>query len=180
VRRERPVQLRKVEVLGDAIWNALDITARACLASAEKLFRERRNEPSFDFAPVIAAFAKAPEIQVNATLQSALAVIPARARLVQLEKGSVSLDKAGPLSLGQLARAIGREPELNQALPPRLNYGSWFTGSLPAMLDDFRSVRNTAVHNGRIDQKTAAYWRNRMLGVGTEGVFAQLARVRLR
>ena len=164
-------------VLCDAVWNALDITARACLASAEKLFRERRTEPSFDFAPVIAAFAKALEIQVNATLRSALPMIPAKARLVKLEQRSVSLDQAGPLSLGQLARAIGREPELNQALTARLNYGSWFTGSLPAILDAFRSVRNTAVHNGRIDQKTATHWRNRMLGVGTEGVFGQLARI---
>jgi hypothetical protein len=31
-------------VLGAAAWNALDLTARGCLASAEKLFRERRGE----------------------------------------------------------------------------------------------------------------------------------------
>lgn len=167
-------------VLGDAVWNALDITARACLASAEKLFRERRTEPSFDFAPVIAAFAKALEIQVNASLRAALPRIPAKARLAKLDDRTVPLDDAGPLSLGQLARAIGGERELNQALTSALREGTWFTGSLPAILDDVRSVRNPAVHSGRVDHKTATYWRNRMLGVGQVGVFEQLARARPR
>lgn len=163
-------------VLGDNVWNALDITARGCLASAEKLFRERRGDPSFDFAPVIAGFAKALEIQVNAILRVVIPQLPAQARLANLDGRTVALDERGPLSLGDLARAIGGERELNQALAGKLRDGGWFTGQLPAILDDLRTVRNPAVHSARIDRKTALHWRNRMLGIGMEGVAAHLAR----
>ncbi len=56
----------------------------------------------------------------------------------------------------------------------------WFTGSLPPILEDFRNVRNQAAHAGRVDRQTATYWRNRMLGIGTDGIFAQLARTASR
>lgn len=162
-------------VLGDHVWNDLDTTARGCLANAEKLFRERREDPSFDFAPVIAGFAKALEIQVNANLRVMIPLLPKRARLANLDGRTVSLDEHGPLALGELARAIGGERELNQALTAKLRDGGWFTGSLPAIIDDFRSVRNPAIHSGRVDRKTATHWRNRMLGIGGEGIFARLA-----
>lgn len=167
-------------VLGDNVWNALDITARGCLASAEKLFRERRGDPSFDFAPVIAGFAKALEIQVNAILRVVIPQLPAQARMANLDGRTVALDERGPLSLGDLARAIGGERELNQALAAKLRDGGWFTGPLPAILDDLRTVRNPAVHSARIDRKTALHWRNRMLGIGVEGIFARLAQAAKR
>jgi hypothetical protein len=167
-------------VLGGTVWSALDITSRQSLASAEKLFRERRSDPSYDFAPVITGFATALEIQTNATLRSALKSISPKARLANVDGRTQALDERGPLSLGQLAHAIGGERELSQALNAVLRDQGWFTGSLPPILEDFRNVRNQAAHAGRIDRKTATYWRNRMLGIGTDGIFAQLARTASR
>jgi hypothetical protein len=166
-------------VLGDKVWNALDITARGVLASAEKLFRERRSDPSYDFAPVLTGFAKALEIQTNAVLRRVLPSLPKAARLANVDGKTVSLDKRGPLSLGQLARAI-TERELTAALNAKLGDKGWFTGSLPPILDDLRNARNPAVHSGRTDRKTATSWRNRMLGIGTEGIFVRLGSIASR
>jgi hypothetical protein len=116
---------------------------------------------------------------VNATLRAVLPRIPEKARLANVDGRTMPLDECGPLSLGQLARAIGGERELNQALTSALRNGAWFTGSLPPILDEFRTVRNPAVHSGRVDQKTATRWRNRMLGIGIDGIFAHLARTTL-
>ena len=127
------------------------------------------------FAPVVAGFAKALEIPVNAILRGMIPQLPKQARLANLDGRTVSLDAHGPLALGELARAIGGERELNQALTAKLRDGGWFTGSLPAIIDEFRSVRNPAIHSGRVDRKTATHWRNRMLGIGGEGIFARLA-----
>jgi hypothetical protein len=33
------------------------------------------------------------------------------------------------------------------------------------------------VHSGRTDRKTATSWRNRMLGIGTEGIFVRLGSI---
>ena len=163
-------------VLGDAVWNALDITARGVLASAEKLFRERRDDPSFDFAPVLTSFAKALEIQTNATLRKLLPALPKSARLANINGQTVALDEHEPLALGPLARVLS-EREVAQAVGAKVRDGAWFTGSLPAILDGVREVRNPATHSTRTDRKTATHWRNRMLGIGTEGIFAAIARV---
>jgi hypothetical protein len=166
-------------VLGDKVWNALDITARGVLASAEKLFRERRSDPSYDFAPVLTGFAKALEIQTNAILRRVLPSLPKSARLANVDGKTEALDERGPLSLGQLARAI-TERELTAALNAKLGDKGWFTGSLPPILDDLRNARNPAVHSGRTDRKTATGWRNRMLGIGTEGIFVRLGSIASR
>jgi len=52
--------------------------------------------------------------------------------------------------------------------------------NLPAILDDFRGVRNEGTHESRIDRATATRWRNRLLGVGCAGDFVELVKVRLK
>lgn len=53
-------------------------------------------------------------------------------------------------------------------------------GSLPAIVDDLRTVRNPGAHAERIERETATRWRERLVGVGCQGVLVELARVRAR
>jgi hypothetical protein len=168
------------DLLGEAAWAGLDIAARTFIATGEKLFREHRGDPAFDFAPVLGSFAKAMEVQVNVILAKVLPKVKPAARLVNLDGRTVDLVSVRGLSLGALAQAIGGERTLNEALASALTNGSWFAGQLPAILDELRSVRNPGAHASRIDRQTALRWRNRLLGVGSIGDFVELARTRPR
>jgi hypothetical protein len=129
---------------------------------------------------VMTSLSKALEVQVNGVLRRALAKIPTSARRVNLDGRTVDLAEQRALGLGQLVAAIARERELNTALASALVNGAWFTGSLPAMLDDFRGARNEGTHESRVDRATAERWRNWLLGVGCVGDFVELAKVRLK
>ena len=164
-------------VLGDAVWNALDWSARTSVAGAEKLFREHRNDPTFDFSPVIMQLSKALEIQANATLRAVTAKLPPAARMTNVEGKSVDLASARGLGLGQLAHAISSR-ELAEALARSAENAGWFTGQLPAVLDALREVRNPGVHAARVDRDTASRWRNHVIGVGCKGHLTDLAAVK--
>lgn len=165
-------------VLGGVTWNALDSTARTSIAGAEKLFREHRDDPAFDFAPVILNFAKAIEIQCNAALRAVAQRLPVAVRHVNVEGTSVDLARTRGLSLGQLSHAIAGDRELNQALTKAVENGAWFTGSLPPILEALRGVRNPGVHEVPVDRDTATRWRNQLLGVGSKGHLVDLAAVK--
>jgi hypothetical protein len=46
-------------------WNALDVTTRTFIATAEQVFRTHRSDAGFDFTAVVVDLAKAMEVQVN-------------------------------------------------------------------------------------------------------------------
>src|SRR3989338_3051386 len=113
-------------VLGEKVWLALDWTARTSVAAAERTFRDHRDDPAFDFTPVIVGFSKAIEVQCNAILRQAAAKLPLPVRSVNVDGRSVDLAHTRSLTLGQLARAIGGERDLYQALAKALENGAWF------------------------------------------------------
>ncbi|HKI96723.1 MAG TPA: hypothetical protein VJ992_15645, partial [Gemmatimonadales bacterium] len=49
-------------LFGDKAWKALEPEARSFIATAEKVFREQRTDPAFDFTGVVVEFAKAIEV----------------------------------------------------------------------------------------------------------------------
>ena len=167
-------------VLGETVWNALDWSARSSVAAAEKLFREHRNDPAFDFAPVVMHFSKAIEVQTSAALRAAVAKMPVAARSVNVNGASRDLANARGMTLGDLVHAMTSSKELVEGVTKAVENGGWFTGQLPAVLDALRVVRNPAVHEGRVDRETAARWRNQILGVGSKGHLTDLAAVRTR
>jgi len=161
-------------LLGEKVWAALEPTTRRFLATGEKLFREHRADPAFDFGPVIGAFAKALEVQCRTVLRRALAKAPRDARLVNVNGQTVDLAEQRTLTLGQLNHALSTEQKLAAALTAALADRGWFSGQLPPILAAFTEVRNPGVHETRVDRATAAHWRDQLLGVGSEGIFTRL------
>ncbi len=161
-------------LFGEPAWRGLEATARRFIATGEKLFREHRGDPAFDFAPVIGSFAKALEVQCRAVLRRALAKAPSEARMANLNGETIDLLQHRTLTLGQVAHALTTEQRLASALTTARSDRGWFAGQLPPVLAAFTAVRNTGVHEARVDRATATEWRNRLLGVGSEGIFVRL------
>lgn len=167
-------------MLGEAPWLGLDSAARTFVASAEKVFRDHRGEPAFDFSPVLVNLAKAVEVQVNDLLRRALASAPPAARLANVDGRTIDVVDDGPFSLGQLARIIGGERELNEELGRRLEQPKWVTGSLPSILDELAELRNPAAHAAMSGREQVGRLRDRIVGVGCVGVLVELGLVRVR
>jgi hypothetical protein len=165
------------DLLGDAAWSRLELAARTSIATGEKLFREQRTDPSFDFGTVIVSFSKAIEIQCRALLRRVLPSLPRDARLANIDGRTVDLLEHTRFTAGQLARAFATERGLYTALNTALDHGKWFTGQLPSIIGGLLEVRNPGVHEARVDRRTATHWRNRLLGVGCTGDFVELAKV---
>jgi hypothetical protein len=81
------------------------------------------------------------------------------------------------LGLHDLARYLS-ERETGDYLCRKLKEGAqFFPVELPRVLDDFAKVRNVAAHHKLVEREIVVYWRNRLCGVGCEGVLVKLARV---
>ncbi len=164
---------------GEDNWARLDPGTRTFIATAEKLYRDHRNDVAFDFSPVLIDFAKAFEVQTNIILKHALGRLKPLDRTVNLDGRSTDLAKAGPYSLGALAMVLGEMDTVNQQLKRQfVSGGEWFTASLPAILKELADVRNRAAHSSMLDRETVHRLRNRYLGVGCEGDFVKLAKAR--
>ena len=165
---------------GNDAWSALDPAARSFIATAEKLFRDHRNDAAFDLSAVIVNFAKAIEVQANAVFRAAMAGAEARIRNENVEGKTRDMSREGSFSLGQLARMIGGDRSRVEYLTKRLANGDWFASSLPPILDDLAQYRNAAAHRGTVSREDVVRWRNRLIGVGSKGDLLELAQVRWR
>jgi hypothetical protein len=167
-------------LFGDDAWMSLGSAARTFIATAEKIFRDHRSDAAFDFAPVVGSLAKALEVTCNEILTAVAGELPREAQRVKIDDREVLLGRGRPLMLGEFARVVGGDRTVNRSLTERLANGGWFVGSLPAIIDDLLRVRNPGVHEQRIDRETATRIRNQLVGVGMQGTFLELARVRPR
>jgi hypothetical protein len=167
-------------LFGDAVWMALEPAARTFIATAEKIFRDHRNDPAFDFGPVVGNFAKALEVSLNAVLARVLPDVPEKARLAGYDGRTVDVLERMPLTLGQFARAVGGEQALNAAITQRLVHGGWFARDLAAVADGVAQVRNPGAHQQRVGRDAAMIVRNQLVGVGCQGALAELTKVRLK
>jgi hypothetical protein len=168
------------DLLGERVWGALDPAVRTFIATSEKVYRDHRNDASFDFAPVLGSFGKAIEVQVASLLRAVLPRIPRSVRLMNADGQTIDLAERRSWSLHEVVQVLAGDQERNRALADAVQNGAWFTGQFPAVLDAFRLGRNEATHASRIDRRTATSWRNRLLGVGCVGEFVELSRVKLK
>lgn len=165
---------------GEELWARLDPGVRTFIATSEKLYRDHRNDPSFDFSPIALGFAKAFEVQVNILLRLALQNVRIADRMANVDGRSVDVATGGPWSLGQLAHLIGENEDINAIVKKTLPApgGIWFASSLHAILKELADVRNAAAHSAMLDRDAVRKLRNQYIGVGCEGDMIRLARVR--
>jgi len=167
-------------LFGEEGWTALDPAARSFIASAEKVFRDQRADPAFDYGPVITNLAKALEVTCNAVLREVGPILPREVRQVTVDAKPVDLADGRHLSLGQLAHVFRQRGPLHKALRQRLENGDWFVESLSGALSEVVRVRNPGVHQERVPRESAISVRDKLVGVGCQGVFSELVKVKVR
>jgi hypothetical protein len=167
-------------LFGSQAWSGLDAAARSFIASAEKVFRDHRSDPAFDFSGVVVDYAKAFEVQANGLLRQAVAGAARDVRLVNVDGQSVDLARGSMLSLGQLARVMGENRALNDWLKRQLKPGEWVAASLPPILNELAALRNPAAHGTRISREQVTPLRDTLVGVGCTGRLVELGNVRPR
>lgn len=165
-------------LIGENAWGGLDPVARGFVATAERIFRDHRDEPGFDLGPVIVNLAKAFEVQVNLLLRQALASVPDQQRLANVDGQTVDVARGTLWTLGQLASIISEEHAINSAVRRTLRHGDWFAASLPPVLRQLAELRNSAAHSGRASRDVVTRLRNQVVGVGTGGSLVELGKVR--
>jgi hypothetical protein len=167
-------------LFGDDAWLALDPAARTFLASAERIFRDQRSDPGFDYGPVVTNLAKALEVTVNAIIRRVAPKLPRELRTVAVGAERVELGAGKPLSVGQLAKLLGDRTALHRALRQRLEHGDWFVDIFPKVLGAVAGIRNPAAHSQRISREAAGRVRSALMGIGCQGAFVELAKVRVK
>ncbi len=166
---------------GAEVWGTLEPSTRRFIAMAERTLRDHRRDPGADLTPVVVGYGKAIEVHTNALLRMAMAGAPDAARRVKLESHTALLPDALPLTIRQLAFALGGEIALGEHLRAVLADGAWLTREFAAILDAFaQEARNPGSHTEVVPRDVVVRWRDRMLGVGGESVFGRLGRVRRR
>jgi hypothetical protein len=165
-------------LFGDEAWLALDPGARTFVASAEKILREERGDPVFDFGPVVANLAKTVEVTCNAILRRIAPRLPQNMRVVQFGADTIQIG-AGALTIGQLASVLGRTPVQKQ-LRQQLENGDWFVDEFPPILRQLADLRNAGVHRDRVSREAIVRLRDTLVGVGCQGALVELARVRTK
>jgi hypothetical protein len=166
------------DLLGEAAWSALGHSSRTVIASGEKIYREHRDDPSFDFAGVLGVFAKAIGVHVARVLPRVLRKLPGHLRMINLDGRTVDLAGKTTFGLAVTVHILTDHGRRTQAIAAAATNGSWLVNQFPAILDAFRDVHNPGTHSDRIDCRTAKHWREQMLGVGGVGHLVELSRVR--
>jgi hypothetical protein len=168
-------------VVGEAAWNALDPSSRSFIATAESLFRSHASDPAFDFSSVVIDFSKALELETNLAIRRALARVSVAERRVNIDGRTTDLaSRDSWASLGEAARVIGENEELNRVFRQRLQNGDWFAMSVPPILRKFADVRNRAAHKEAVSVADVRPLRNQLLGIGMPSILVELARARAR
>lgn len=184
---ERMARELRDNLIGAEMWAALEPSTRTSLATAEAVYRSRRDDPAFDFAGPAIELAKAVETELNAILFRATRRVlrskPPRERETHIDGRLVDLgDVACHLPLGAIRLLLERDDLMQRAV--NIAFGptdaKWLVGLLPSQLAPLVELRNPAAHSAALDRERAARQREAILGIGCEGLIVQLARVKLR
>jgi hypothetical protein len=167
-------------LFGDSVWMSLEPAVRSFVATGERLMRDHRRDPGFDFSAVLIELSKAVEVQVNATLGRVLRTAPEPIRFAHVDGATLDLSRGAALTLGQLARVIPSERARFDWIATNVVHGRWFTEQLPPMLDQLARFRNRGAHSERLARESAVKLRGDILGVGSAGILCDLTKVKRR
>lgn len=183
---ERMVQELRDNLFGTAIWSQLQPTSRSFLASAEAVFRARRNDPQFDFSGPVLEYVKAVETELNSLIFPALRRVlkdrrPAE-REIRVREGRLDLGSRVPhQSIGTLKLLLEKERAIRSHLEPAVGYDArWLLGELPSRLAPLAGRRNPGAHSDVVGGEAATRVRAEVLGIGQEGLLVRIARTKMR
>lgn len=173
-------------LFGRELWPRLGPTTRAFLASAETVFRQRRDDAGFDLSGAALEYAKAVEVELNGVLfpaiRKSLAGKPPHEREARVDGRLLDLGGAVPhQTLGVLRNLLEHEPVVQRAV--RAYFPSdhgWLLGVLPGRLQRLAEFRNAGAHARVTEAAGLAAVRREVLGIGEEGVLGKLVRVGMR
>lgn len=173
-------------LLGPPVWSALDLATRMFLGSAEATYRARRDDPTFDFSGPAVGYAKAVEAELNSllfpALQPCVGGLQYGERIARLDGRSIDLGRTVPhQTLGGIRTMLEHDDTLKRGVKVAFHQDwKWLTGTLPHHLESIVALRNPAAHDSSVDAAAVATVRAQVLGIGSEGLITQLARIRLR
>ena len=173
-------------LFGREIWPLLGAATRSFLASAEAVFRARRDDAGFDLSGAAVEYAKAVEAELNAlvfpAVRKALRSKPPRDREIRIDARTVDLGRDVPhQTLGTIRNLLEHEDRVQHALRQQLPHDhSWLLGILPRQLARLVDLRNAGAHSGVTRSTDLEAVRRQVLGIGQEGLLARLVRVRMR
>ena len=182
---ERLVRELRENLFGPCLWGVLETSTRNFVASAEAEYRTRRADPNFDFSGAAVQYAKAVETELNALIFPAVAQVvargPAAERITHVEGRDLDLGSRVPhQTLGRLITMLAHDEALRRAvkigLPPHWH---WLLGTLPHQLEGVQALRNPAAHSDVCTRDHLRPVREAVLGIGCDGILAQIARARL-
>jgi hypothetical protein len=164
-------------VLGDTVWSRLFPKTRLFVGTAERLMREYRRDPTFDYAVVLVELSKAIEVQVNALLRPVLKAAPAAIRSWNDNGVSQDYSLRETHTMGQLVRILTQDKARADYLVRMFRHGRWLVDQLAPVMDELARYRNDAAHSDRCRREDVLPLRNQIMGVGCEGILAQLSKV---
>jgi hypothetical protein len=183
---ERTSRDLRDNLFGRELWPRLGATTRSFLASAEAVFRARRDDAGFDLSGAALEYAKAVEAELNGLLfpafRRALGGKAPADREVRVD--ARTLDLGGPVShqtLGALCNLLDHEPVVQTAVRQQFPADhKWLLGVLPGQLRKLASFRNAGAHAEITGAGELAELRRWVVGVGEEGLVARLVRAGMR
>jgi hypothetical protein len=177
---ERMARELRDNLIGRKLWVALEPATRNFLASAEAVFRARRDDPRFDFSGPAIGYTKAVETELNALIFPVLRKALRKAQLADREvviEGR-AVDVGGEVrhqSLGTLKNLLQRNDIVRGAIRRQLpGDAAWLLDALPSQLAGLVELRNPAAHGDRASREAVSDAREEVLGVGVKGLVVQI------
>ena len=174
-------------LLGYETWTALEPATRNFLTTAEAIYRARREDPSFDFSGPALEYAKAVETEFNALLFPRLRRRLQHAALMEREVvvDGRRLDLGRPVThqtLGVIRRLLEKDTLVARAIGGTFANADagWLRSNAPLDLEFVMGLRNPAAHTGSVGLDEATRLRERVLGIGQEGLLVRVARAKGR
>jgi hypothetical protein len=183
---DRMARELRANLFGNVVWSCLDPATRMFLASAEAVFRARRDDANFDFSGPAVGYAKAVEAELNAllfgTVRGAVARLPRFDRLARVDGKPVDLGDVVPhQTLGAIVTLLEHDSALRNGVKTAFQQDwKYLLGELPAYLKPIVELRNPVAHSQRALRDPVAAVREKIVGIGCEGLITQIARIRLR
>ena len=168
-------------LIGRTLWSVLEPGTRTFLATAEAVFRARRDDPRFAFSAPAVEYAKAVETELNALIFPVLArTLKGKDRILYVDGRPLNVGERIPhQSLGAL-RHLLEDDVVRRALRTAVpQHGNWLTGVLPMQLEILADLRNAAAHSSASAREQVSQAREEILGIGRDGLIPQIARTKM-